>query len=226
MKKNIFAFFLFLVILILQHPAPVRASCIKSTGGVNDFCVGYIQCVVGINIYCCDTQPECSALQAPVVQGCVDLGGTCHLQDVFCQTDLGQADCPQFQTCGANCSASHNPIPINEEYNPCKFVSDTAKHAECKACAGTWTALGCIETDPTNLLGAILRIGLGLAGGIAFLLILFGGLQIMTSAGNPEQLSAGRELISSAIIGLIIILFSIFLLQFIGVNIIGIPGFG
>jgi hypothetical protein len=227
MKKYIFAFFLFVVIFILQNPAPVSASCIKSAGGVSDFCVGYIQCVVGINIYCCDTQPECSALQAPVVQGCVGLGGTCHLVDVVCQTDLGQADCPQYQTCGANCSASQNPLTQTtaDEYNPCKFVDDAAKRAECKACAGTWTAIGCIATDPNNLLGTILRFGLGLAGGIAFLLILFGGLQIMTSAGNPEQLNAGRELITSAIIGLILILFSIFLLQFIGVNIIGIPEF-
>lgn len=110
-------------------------------------------------------------------------------------------------------------------YNPCQFVTDTTQHQACTSCAGTWTAIGCITTDPNNLLGTILRLALGLAGGIAFLLILFGGLQIMTSAGNPEQLNAGRELVTSAIIGLILILFSIFLLQFIGYNIIGIPGF-
>jgi len=111
----------------------------------------------------------------------------------------------------------------------CQYISDATQKSACETCAtnnnGVWTAIGCITTDPNNLLGSILRLGLGLAGGIAFLLILFGGLQIMTSAGNPEQLNAGRELISSAIIGLILVLFSIFLLQFIGVNIIGIPGF-
>jgi len=117
--------------------------------------------------------------------------------------------------------------------SPCKFVSDAAKQKDCLSCQGVWTAIGCIaissstttSTGATNLLGIILSLALGIAGGIAFLLILFGGLQIMTSAGNPEQLNAGRELITSAIIGLILILFSVFLLQFIGINIIGIPGF-
>jgi hypothetical protein len=113
----------------------------------------------------------------------------------------------------------------------CETISDATQKAACNTCAaennntGVWTAIGCITTDPNDLLGTILRLGLGLAGGIAFLLILFGGLQIMTSAGNPEQLNAGRELVTSAIIGLILVLFSIFLLQFIGVTIIGIPGF-
>ena len=46
----------------------------------------------------------------------------------------------------------------------------------------------------------------------------------MTSAGNPEQLNAGRELVSAAVTGLLLVIFSLFLLRFIGVNVIGIPG--
>lgn len=90
---------------------------------------------------------------------------------------------------------------------------------------GIQTALGCISTDPSKFIGSLLTIGIGLAGGIAFLLILFGGFQILTSAGNPEQLNAGKELVSSAIAGLLLIIFSIFILKVIGVNILGIPGF-
>lgn len=109
------------------------------------------------------------------------------------------------------------------------------KIGECDTCmgdnSGVWTALGCINIanmdnpDPSDFLTTLLDLGIGLGGGISFLLILFGGLQIMTSAGNPEQLNAGRELVSAAITGLLLVIFSIFLLQFIGVNIIGIPGF-
>jgi hypothetical protein len=117
------------------------------------------------------------------------------------------------------------------ENGACDAVSDAQQKSECNKCmgsdtnTGTWTAIGCINTDPKDLLSKILGLGIGIAGGIAFLLIIFGGLQIMTSAGNPEQLNGGRELVSSAVTGLLLIIFSIFLLQFIGVSIIGIPGF-
>ncbi len=88
-----------------------------------------------------------------------------------------------------------------------------------------WTAIGCIPTDAGGLFGKFFTLGIGIAGGIAFLLILFGGFQILTSAGNPEQLTAGRELIGSAVAGLLMIIFSVFLLKLIGLNILGLPGF-
>lgn len=90
---------------------------------------------------------------------------------------------------------------------------------------GAWTAIGCIPTNPTAFISILLGFGVGIAGGIAFLLILLGGFQILTSTGNPEQLQAGRELVSSAVSGLLLIIFSVFLLKLIGVNILGIPGF-
>ena len=87
------------------------------------------------------------------------------------------------------------------------------------------TAIGCIPTDFTNFVGKFFNLGIGVGGGIAFLLILFGGFQILTSAGNPEQLNAGRELVVSAITGLLMIVFSVFLLSVIGVDILGLPDF-
>jgi len=92
--------------------------------------------------------------------------------------------------------------------------------------AGAWTAFGCIHTGPEQFIGEILRIGVGIGGGVAFLLILLGGFQILTSAGNPEKLNAGKELVTSAITGLLIIIFSLFILRLIGFTIFRIPGFG
>ena len=87
------------------------------------------------------------------------------------------------------------------------------------------TAIGCINPSPSGIFEVFFRIGIGIAGGIAFLLIVFGGFQIITSAGNPEKLNEGKEAVSSAIAGLLMIIFSIFLLKIIGVNILGLPGF-
>ena len=88
------------------------------------------------------------------------------------------------------------------------------------------TAIGCIPTDFQGFIGKFLGLGIGIGGGIAFLLILFGGFQILMSAGNPEKLNAGKELVTSAITGLLLIIFSLFILRLIGFNILGIPGFG
>lgn len=108
----------------------------------------------------------------------------------------------------------------------CKFAGSGEK--DCMRCFGkgeAWTAIGCIQTTPEGFIKSFLGLGVGIAGGIAFLLILFSGFQMMTSAGNPEKLNAGKELMTSAISGLVLIVFSIFLLRLIGVEILGLPEF-
>ena len=91
---------------------------------------------------------------------------------------------------------------------------------------GIQTALGCIPTQNANQFVAwALKLAISIGGGIAFLLILFAGFNIITSAGDPQKLQAGKELLTSAIMGLILIIFSLFLLQLIGVKILQIPEF-
>ncbi len=75
-------------------------------------------------------------------------------------------------------------------------------------------------------MGFILRWAVGIGGGIAFLLILYGGFMIMTSSGNPERLKAGQELLTSAIGGIILLIFSVFLLKVIGIDILGLGSYG
>ncbi len=89
------------------------------------------------------------------------------------------------------------------------------------------TAIGCIPFGDTNaFVGFILRWAIGVGGGIAFLLIIIATFQIMSSSGEPERLKAGQELLTSAIAGLIMLIFSIFILKVIGVDILKLPGFG
>lgn len=89
------------------------------------------------------------------------------------------------------------------------------------------TAIGCIPISSTNdFLAFILRWAIGIGGGIAFLLILVSGFQIMTSSGNPERLQGGKELMTSAIAGLVMLIFSIFILRIIGIDILGLENIG
>jgi hypothetical protein len=95
---------------------------------------------------------------------------------------------------------------------------------------GVQTAIGCFPIDLGQnnlnvLIGILISFAIGIAGGIAFLLIIFGGLRIILSSGNPEAMNEGKEIVSSAIAGLMLIIFSVFILRLIGVSILQIPGF-
>lgn len=89
------------------------------------------------------------------------------------------------------------------------------------------TALGCIPINNLNeFVGWLLKNLIFIASGIAFILMVFGAIQILTSSGNPDKVKAGGELITSAVSGLLLIILSLFLLRLIGVDILHIPGFG
>jgi hypothetical protein len=87
------------------------------------------------------------------------------------------------------------------------------------------TAIGCIPVGDLNALATfILRWGAGIGGGVAFVLIIYATILIITSTGNPHKLQAGKELLSAAIAGLLLLIFSVFVLRLIGVDILRIPG--
>lgn len=97
-------------------------------------------------------------------------------------------------------------------------------HGECPSKEYIDTALGCIPIESGEMFPWIIQLAIGISGGIAFLLMLFGGLKILVSAGDPKGIQAGKESITSALLGLLIIVFSVFLLELIGVKILKLPG--
>lgn len=202
---------------------PAIAVC-KALGGID----------IATRYGCCGTDPNASTnVSCSTTQG---WPGTCTIKSVCNFSDPNTAWDGTIPVCLAlngtqllsyGCCGTNSNTATTSVTKVCDFAG-TNKPA-CDACMGkgtaAWTALGCIPTDPSQFISQILGIGIGIGGGIAFLLILFGGFQILTSAGNPEHLNAGKELVTSAITGLLIIIFSIFLLRLIGVNIFAIPEF-
>lgn len=90
---------------------------------------------------------------------------------------------------------------------------------------GFKTAIGCIHTTPKVLVQDFLTFGVGIGGGLAFMMMLFGAFQMLTSGGNPQNLQGGRDTFQNAIIGLLFIIFSILLMKIIGIDILNLPGF-
>lgn len=138
---------------------------------------------------------------------------------------IPECDPPPFADlaeCDPSGSGSCN-IPVST------VIDRPALNPECTTSngePGINTAIGCFPVrNLTDFSGFLLRWGIGIGGGIAFLLILYSGFQITTSAGDPQKLQAGRELLTAAIAGLMILIFSVFLLEIIGVRILRLPGF-
>lgn len=88
------------------------------------------------------------------------------------------------------------------------------------AYAQVQTALGPITATPEGLATWVLTNGIKVAGGIAFLLMLYGGFLFLTSSGDPNKLQEATDVIMSAIAGLLMIIFSVFLLELIGYKIL------
>ena len=97
---------------------------------------------------------------------------------------------------------------------------------KCLVDKGIWTAVGCIPTDSTQMIRVLIKIGLLIGGGVALLIILMGAFSLSISEGDPKKTSEAKDQITAAIIGLIFIIFSISILQLIGVQILHIPEFG
>lgn len=124
------------------------------------------------------------------------------------------------------------PTPDVTQFALCKqLVPGTEPFEQCTTCLdqsppGIWTAVGCIQGDAKTIVSTVMQIGLGIAGGVGIIMIMAAGFLFSTSQGDPKRLSEAKELMSSAIIGLLFIIFSVTILQFIGVSILRIPGFG
>ena len=140
----------------------------------------------------------------------------------------------RVQTCSDDQRKKSNLI-VTENFKICNQIStkNTAARTACEMCVGTdviprgmWTAIGCIPTSPTSIIRTIMTVGLSVAGGVALLQLLTASFLFTTSQGDPKQHTDAKEKLGSALTGLLFIIFAITILQFIGVSVFRIPGFG
>lgn len=108
---------------------------------------------------------------------------------------------------------------------PCdsEISSDWSKE---KGCLRIKTALGTIGTEAPEFVRWVLGFVLGISGGIVLIIIIITGYRLMTSQGDPEKVKNAKDALTAAIIGLLFIIFSLVILQFITADILQLPGFG
>ena len=68
-------------------------------------------------------------------------------------------------------------------------------------------------TEATDIIKIVISAALGIIGSFALLMLVWGGFQWLTSAGNPEKVSAGTQTMVWALIGVMVVLASYVLLS-------------
>lgn len=71
--------------------------------------------------------------------------------------------------------------------------------------------LNCIGPLFQNIIG----VALSLAGVVALFFIILSGFKFMTSGGDPKQVEGARSTLTYAVIGLLVVLFSFFIINVI-----------
>ena len=141
----------------------------------------------------------------------------------------------------ANVGTQTTNISIGQPLDLCQSIPPTAPCGEgnenlcqkkCIECTsntnikgGIWTAIGCLPTSIQDLVSKLFTIFSGLLGGFIFICIMWNGIKVMLSRGSPDAFKKAQEAITSCIIGLLVLLFSVLFLKVVGVDILKIPGF-
>jgi len=71
------------------------------------------------------------------------------------------------------------------------------------------------STDLVSTIASIIQVALGFLGIVAVVIILLGGFKWMTSGGSEDKVKGAKKLIFSGIIGLVIVLSSFAIAQFV-----------
>lgn len=139
--------------------------------------------------------------------------------------DFNFRGCDQIQFTNKTCPDSTTKLNAD---NKCEKFTESSWDLKktCLDGKGVETGIGCIPTDNlTDFLKFVLRWTFFASGGIIALMVIATGYTLLTSQGNPEKLQAAKENIVALFSGLILIVFSLVLLQTIGADVLKLPTF-
>ena len=97
------------------------------------------------------------------------------------------------------------------------FAAPLPAHAQID-----WNSTGCVNNGVATLecipavFQNVVRAALIFAGAVALILIIYGGIRLIYSGGDAKQTQGARQIITYALIGLILVLGSFGIIFFIG----------
>lgn len=245
--RKIFSLFFLISFLFIQVPQAI------ALGGLNEQCRSTSACIdssgnIDPNLRLDPQQNKCVLKTCTALKNCEAQSDPTPIIDAVTSCDhvVGALDSQRLYPSNSKsdtCICKTTPTPetpasageaLAQLCKPEDPTCTSAKGVGCETSSGNvvdkgngvMTAIGCVPTEPKALIESILRFGTLAAGGVAFLIMIIASLQMITAEGNPEILKNARDKFYSAIIGLLLIIFAVLLMQVIGVDILGLPGFG
>ncbi len=86
-----------------------------------------------------------------------------------------------------------------------------------------YTVFGCIETNASGFANFFMNFITSVVSGVAFLGIIYGGAQVILARGDKDRIQEGKRYVYGSIIGLLVVVFSVFIIKTIGGSILKIP---
>jgi hypothetical protein len=149
--------------------------------------------------------------------------------DCCCNGDLYTTRSDTSGNCPRN---SCHEQEVSYDSYPCGYGYDTPQGTQPKESAGTGagsavTLQSPIDIkDPNVLIGRIIKAALGIVGSLALVMFIFGGFVWMTSVGNNEKVTKGKNIIIWATLGLVVVFAAYAAVSFVLKDVIGLQGGG
>lgn len=227
LRRRICLFVMMLLAMIVVAPKEVYAGTCTCSIGNNrlaylvsnncDSATEFAQCKGNTSLECNCIKKAASGLAANT---CTCAGSSnCQgsTPNAVCEPRSGVCICSQYSSLGQ----IQQNIPVGT--TTAAAASSSNPFAGCSSTSIN-TALGCIPVDMGEFVKWLLPFLFGIAGGISFLLMVYGFILITVSKGDPKAVQGARETITSAITGLVLSIFSIFILRLIVSGILKLPG--
>lgn len=210
-----------------------------------------LNCGAGVTCFLGSYDSSCPAQNPPPGKTCGI--NAYESKQTYCSTSCGGnttangwSGCPALSYCCVSNSTAgtieeNARQEILENFEFCKQAPEGDQRKACEACVGQvepgpngepgrltkiYTAVGCVRVSGAGLTEDIVGLLLGISGGVALLTILAGSFLLSTSQGEAGKVKTAKEMITAAVMGLIFIIFSVIILDFVGVKILRIPGLG
>ncbi len=133
---------------------------------------------------------------------------TAECKDVGKTDDISKVNCPSgyFAATEGTCAEAIKAADNQTKKATTKCASDPTR--ECVSLENPIEA-----TDVPTLLGTIIKAALGVVGSLTLLMLVWGGFQWLTSAGNAERVKKGTQTMVWAVVGVVLVFTSYLILS-------------